>query len=255
MQLWSSTRKNRSVLQSSMPNMFKVKNLSKNAQEKTILRDINFEIEHGQIGIFLGPSGVGKSTLLRVLNNLENYDSGSFILDDVPLNLTQVNKNHTVGLVFQLFNLFENLNVLDNITLPLVKLKNKSKQEADQLADQLLDRYGLRDKAKVSVHTLSGGQKQRLAIARTVAMDPKIICLDEPTSALDPLLTTQVAHYIMDLAASDRILLVASHDTSLIAQLTGKLFLMAEGTIVESCLTKEYKACPSAYPRLQTFLQ
>ena len=234
--------------------MFKVENLSKTIQKKTILKTLNFEVEHGQIAIFLGGSGVGKSTLLRVLNHLESYDEGSFTLDDRPLDLTTVNKKHTIGMVFQYFNLFENLNVLENITLALIKLKNKSTAEANQIAFQLLERYGLSDQVHLNVQKLSGGQKQRLAIARTISLDPKIICLDEPTSALDPLLTTQVAKYISDFSNENRIVLLATHDTSLVAQLAGKLFLMQAGTIAENCLTSDYSANPSSYPLLKSFL-
>ncbi len=234
--------------------MFKVKNLSKKVRNKVILQDVNFEIEHGQIAIFLGGSGVGKSTLLRVLNNLESYDSGTFTLDDIPLNLTQVNKDHTVGMVFQHFNLFENLNVEDNINLALIKLKGMTTQEAQKTSSQLLEKYGLSSHAQLSVHKLSGGQKQRLAIARTIALNPKIICLDEPTSALDPLLTGNVAKYIGDLATDNRIILLATHDTGLVERLNGKLFLMQNGTIVEGCLSNDFKSKPEEYPHLKNFL-
>lgn len=234
--------------------MLKVENLNKKLRDKQILHDVKFEIDHGQIGIFLGGSGVGKSTLLRVLNHLEPYDSGVFTLDDAKLDLTRVNKDHTVGMVFQHFNLFENLTVEGNITLALVKLKGMTPEQAHQVAAKLLERYGLADKAKASVERLSGGQKQRLAIARTLALDPKIICLDEPTSALDPHLTGQVAQYISDLATDNRIVLLATHDTNLVSKLNGKLFLMSKGTIAENCLTSAYKNEPSHYPQLQRFL-
>lgn len=235
--------------------MFKVKNLNKAVNNKPILRNVNFEVEHGQVAIFLGGSGVGKSTLLRVLNHLEGYETGEFSLDEVPLDLTQVNKNHTVGMVFQHFNLFEHLSVEENITLALMKVKGISKQEAEEIASNLLIRYGLEDKKKSGIHKLSGGQKQRLAIARTLALDPKIICLDEPTSALDPLLTTQVAKSISELAADHRIVLVATHDMQLVKHLDAKIFLMKEGSIVESCLKKDYEEDPTAFPYLQCFLQ
>lgn len=234
--------------------MLKVKNLNKKLRDKQILDNVQFEIDHGQIGIFLGGSGVGKSTLLRVLNHLEPYDSGNFSLDDATLDLTQVNKNHTVGMVFQHFNLFENLTVEGNITLALVKLKGMSQDQAHQVSAKLLERYGLSEKAQATIHRLSGGQKQRLAIARTLALDPKIICLDEPTSALDPQLTGQVAQYIKDLATDNRIVLLATHDTNLVSKLNGKLFLMSRGTIAESCLSSAYSSDPNKFPMLQEFL-
>lgn len=235
--------------------MFKVENLSKKIRDKQILNQIQFEVDHGQIGIFLGGSGVGKSTLLRILNNLETCDTGTFVLDNVPLNLSQVNKDHTMGMVFQHFNLFENLNVESNITLALIKVLKQTEEEAHQIATQLLERYGLSHLAKNSIHKLSGGQKQRLAIARTLALNPKIICLDEPTSALDPHLKGQVANYIQDLAGENRIILIATHDTGLISQLKAKLFLMQHGTIVESCFSDTFAANPSSYPQLAHFLK
>lgn len=234
--------------------MFKVENLSKTIRDKVILHNVNFELNRGMIGIFLGGSGVGKSTLLRVLNNLESYDAGSFYLDGQPLNLKQVNKDHTIGMVFQHFQLFENLNVEDNINLALIKLKGLGKHEASTISSKLLECYGLSSYGKAAVQRLSGGQKQRLAIARTIALNPKIICLDEPTSALDPLLTRQVAKYITHLAEEKKIVLLATHDISLVEQLKGKLFFMNQGTILESGFTHEVLRTQSDYPHLQIFL-
>lgn len=235
--------------------MLKVNHLSKTIRTKRVLKDLNFEIDHGKIAIFLGRSGVGKSTLLRVLNNLESYDSGSFILDGSALNLANVNHAHTVGMVFQHFNLFENLNAEDNIIFPLTHCKGLDKKEAKDIASRLLERYGLQDHAKASVCHLSGGQKQRLAIARTLAVNPKIICLDEPTSALDPRLTNQVAKFITELAAENRIVLLTTHDMNLLEQLDGQLFLMEEGSIIESTSKSECLANPTFYPKLQNFLK
>lgn len=232
--------------------MLKVEKLDKTIGNKEILRNVSFEVDHGQIGIFLGGSGVGKSTLLRVLNHLETYDKGTFILDGTSLDLADANKNHMMGMVFQHFNLFENLNVERNITLALTKVLRKSNEEAHRMAMDLLERYGLSHLAQNSVHKLSGGQKQRLAIARTLALNPKIICLDEPTSALDPQLKAQMAGYIRELANDQRIVLIATHDTGLIAQLEAKLFLMQNGTIVES---KEQEEDLDIYPRLSGFLK
>lgn len=235
--------------------MFKVKNLSKTVRDKKILKDLSFEIAYGKIAIFLGKSGVGKSTLLRVLNNLENYDSGSFFLEDSQLNLAHVNYAHTMGMVFQHFNLFEHLNAQDNIILTLTNCKGINKKEAEHTANNLLKRYGLQHIAKTSICNLSGGEKQRLAIARTLAVNPKIICLDEPTSALDPRLTNQVANYITELAAENRIVLLTTHDMNLLEQLDGRLFLMEEGSITESASKNECISNPTLYPKLQNFLK
>lgn len=234
--------------------MLKVSHLFKTIHQKKILNDLNFKIDHGQIGIFLGGSGVGKSTLLRVLNHLENYDSGSFVLDGSELDLAYANRHHLVGMVFQHFNLFEHLNVLDNITLALIHCKGLEKQEAEHIANQLLERYELQDKAQVSIHQLSGGQKQRLAIARTLALDPKIVCLDEPTSALDPRLTSQVAKFIRELAAENRIILLTTHDMNLLDLLNGQLFLLEGGSIAESTSKETYLSDRVLYPKIQSFL-
>lgn len=235
--------------------MFKVNNLSKTIQNKKILKDLDFEIDHGQIAIFLGGSGVGKSTLLRILNNLESYDSGSFVLDESPLNLAHVNQSHTVGMVFQQFNLFEHLTAEENIIFTLIHCKGMCKKEAKQIANTLLERYGLQDKSKTYISHLSGGQKQRLAIARTLSLDPKIICLDEPTSALDPKLTNQVAKLIIELAAENRIVILTTHDMNLLEQLDGQLFLMEGGSIIESAQKRECIANPTSYPKIHDFIK
>ncbi len=235
--------------------MLKVLNLSKKIQSKFILKDLHFEIGNGKIGLFLGGSGSGKTTLLRILNGLENYNTGSFLLDGKPLDLTKANRNHTIGMVFQHFNLFEHLNTEDNITIPLIHSKGTSKEEAQKIAETLLKRYGLQDKAKLSIHKLSGGQKQRLAIARTLALNPKIICLDEPTSALDPTLTSQVALFIQELASENKVVLVTTHDMHLLKALDGDLFLIDAGSSIETASKKGYLADPSSYPHLHRFLK
>ncbi len=232
--------------------MLKISKLSKTFQGKTILKDLSFEMEYGKVNVFLGSSGSGKTTLLRILNGLESYDSGSFFLDGQELNLK--NQGHGIGMVFQHFNLFEHLSLEENITLPLTLAKKMSKEQAKEIAHHLLKRYGLESKAKAMVQTLSGGQKQRLAIARTLALDPKIICLDEPTSALDPKLTCQVALNIQELATKDRIILVTTHDMHLINRLNGDLFLMDGGVSLETAPHKEYLRSPLSYPHLYKFL-
>jgi polar amino acid transport system ATP-binding protein len=235
--------------------MLKVSQLSKTIKNKVILKELNFEIDTGKIAIFLGGSGVGKSTLLRVLNRLETYESGCFNLNGNPLDLTKEQSTHSVGMVFQHFNLFEHLNAEENMMISLTKCKRMPYAVAKSITDKLLEQYELSDHAKSKISNLSGGQKQRLAIARTLAMDPKIVCLDEPTSALDPRLTNQVAKYIKELAAENRIVLLTTHDMNLLEQLEGHLFLMEEGTIIENTAKSNYMANPTAYPRLQHFLK
>jgi ABC-type polar amino acid transport system ATPase subunit len=202
----------------------------------------------------LGSSGVGKSTLLRVLNNLETLDTGTVLLDEKKLDLTRVNQDHTIGMVFQYFNLFEHLTAEQNITIALEKVAKKSKTEARDIAHKLLAHYGLADKADVYPAQLSGGQKQRLAIARTVALQPKVLCLDEPTSALDPLLTNHVARTIEQLAREGFIILVASHDVSLLKRLSCTVYLMRDGSIIESASSQELHTHLDRYPAITTFI-
>lgn len=158
-------------------------------------------------------------------------------------------------MVFQHFNLFENLNAEDNIIYTLINCKGVDKNEAKNIAHRLLERYGLQDNSKAPISTLSGGQKQRLAIARTLAVDPKIVCLDEPTSALDPRLTNQVAKFITELTTENRIVILTTHDTNLLEQLDGHLYLMEDGSIIERAVKSDWIVNPTLYPRLQKFMK
>lgn len=234
--------------------MLEIKNLSKKYGTKTILDNVNLEVKKGEIAVLLGSSGVGKSTLLRVLNNLESADSGTFELDGKPLDLENVNKTHTVGFVFQNFNLFDHLTVQENITLALEKALGKSSNDANTIAMQLLHHYGLAEKANAYPADLSGGQKQRLALARTLALKPKVVCLDEPTSALDPLLTAHVANNIQELAKKGYIVLVATHDTSLIERLDCTIHLMKDGKIIQTASSQELAKDPMAYSLIKNFI-
>lgn len=216
-----------------------LKNISKKVGAKKILDNLSAEVTSLRPAIFLGGSGVGKSTLLRVLNNLETLDNGEVILEGEKLDLSAVSKDHTIGMVFQHFNLFEHLSVLENVTLALINILNYSKAKANKLAEEVLSDLGLLDYKKCSVSSLSGGQKQRLALARLIALKPKVICLDEPTSALDPYLTNFVADTITGLSKKGYIVLIATHDTSLIERLDANLFLMSDGKIIEQASSKD----------------
>ena len=235
--------------------MFTAKDLSKSVKGKQILNNVSFNISRGHIGLFLGGSGVGKSTLFRILNNLETYENGVFTLDGLEFNLASADSRQHIGMVFQHFNLFEHLSVEENIILPLTKLKGSSKDKARESTHALLQCYGIHDKAKSSVHKLSGGQKQRLAIARTLALNPDVICMDEPTSALDPALTAQVAACITEIAHSGRIVLVSTHDMQLLELLEATAYFMQAGTIVESALTYDYRKNPADYPLMSKFVR
>ena len=234
--------------------MLHIKNVSKQYGKKIILDDVSLSVKKGEIAVLLGASGVGKSTLLRILNNLETVNTGSFELDGKPLELSLVNKTHTVGFVFQNFNLFDHITVEQNITLALEKALGKSKKEAHATAIKLLEHYGLDDKATAYPADLSGGQKQRLALARTLALKPKVVCLDEPTSALDPLLTAHVATIIQELAKDGYIVLVATHDTSLLERLHCTIYLMKQGKILETAQSEQLHKNPESFGQIKNFI-
>lgn len=231
--------------------MLTIQGLSKTFKDKKILENISFSVKPGEIALFLGASGVGKSTLLRVLNNLETVDTGTILYNNKPVE----HGSHTVGMVFQQFNLFENMTALENITFPLEKAIKLSRAEAKKQAHVLLKQYNLDDKANIPVTQLSGGQKQRLAIARTLALQPRIVCLDEPTSALDPLLTNYVADLIQDLAQQGYSTLVASHDTQLIQKLQCTIYLMSDGKILETGSSQDVQQFPERYPYITRFIK
>lgn len=234
--------------------MLDIKNVTKTFGTKTILDHVSLQVNKGEIAVLLGASGVGKSTLLRILNHLETPDTGSFYLNSKPFDLHMVNQTHTVGFVFQNFNLFDHLTVEENITLALEKALGKNKKEAHTIASKLLEHYGLTDKAHVYPGDLSGGQKQRLALARTLALKPQVVCLDEPTSALDPMLTAYVANIIQELAKEGYIVLVATHDTSLLERLRCTIYLMKNGKIVETAASNELAKSPDSYPQIKNFI-
>lgn len=234
--------------------MLRVHNLKKTFGTKHVVADISFTINNGDIALFLGSSGVGKSTLLRIFNNLESLDGGIITLDEKPLDIKRVNQDHTVGMVFQHGNLFDHLTVEENIMLALIHVMKKTPKEALEIAHQLLVKYGLLEYAKKYPAQLSGGQKQRVAIIRTLAMKPKVICFDEPTSALDPMLTNYVAHNIQELAREGYIILIATHDIALLDKLDATIYLMQDGTIIETADTKQFVKTPTAYPLIAQFV-
>lgn len=234
--------------------MFKIENLSTTLHHKKVLDNISLEVGHGQLAILLGPSGVGKSTLLRAMNNLAPVDQGVISLDGKALDITQINKTHTIGMVFQHFNLFENMTALENISVVLEHVIKADKQTAQAQAQELLIKYGLHDYTSRYPSQLSGGQKQRLALARTLATKPQVVCLDEPTSALDPLLTKAVADTIKELVENNYCVIVATHDLGLVKQLKGTLYLMHEGSVVESAYSSEYYAHSEKFHFITAFM-
>lgn len=229
--------------------MLSIKNLSKHYHEKTILDDVSFDVQAGEVVVLLGKSGVGKSTILRILTGLETKDSGSIMFNGQPL------ATQKVGMVFQDFNLFPHLTIEQNIMLPLQKVAGKTEQEAQNIADQLLAKYELTAQAHLYPHGLSGGQKQRVAFARTLAMQPQLICCDEPTSALDPLLTSKIGQEINDLAQQGLTVIIATHDTELIKQIKSTIYLMKSGKIIEKATSQGLIDNPDQFPFIKNFTQ
>ena len=199
--------------------MLKVKNLNKSFGANKVLNDVSFEAESGEIVVIRGESGAGKTTLIRCICNLEEPDNGEIQIDNVQMLEKNGKKRNAdiyqdkVGLVFQGYNLFPHLNIIDNLTVAVLSQKLMSKEMADAKALQTLDKLGIKDKAAQYPHQLSGGQKQRVAIARAIMLNPGILCFDEPTSALDSKTTEGVAEIIRLLAKDGICILIITHDT------------------------------------------
>lgn len=222
--------------------MVEVRDVHKAYGALEVLKGINLSVERGQIIAIIGPSGSGKSTLLRSINHLETVNSGQILLDGVQVNQSLSGRaferhinavRQQMGMVFQHFNLFPHLNVMENITLGPIKLKGKSKQEAQELAVSLLKKVGLADKASMYPSRLSGGQKQRVAIARALAMQPKVILFDEATSALDPELVEEVNQVMKQLAQEHMTMLIVTHEMRFAAEVSDKVLFMDKGVVVE----------------------
>ncbi len=228
--------------------MLNIKNLIKKFHQKSIINDISLTVQPGEIIVFLGGSGVGKSTILRVLNNLEKADSGKLELDQQQLDF----KN--IGMVFQDFNLFKNLTVLENLVYPLTYVLKIDQKKAEEIAMRMLAKFNIDSKADYYATSLSGGQKQRVAIARALCMNPKVICLDEPTSALDPMLTSDVANIIQDLAKQGIIVLIATHDIGLVQNLNGTICLIKDGKIIEKATSQQLQDEPEMFIQIRNFM-
>ncbi|MDO7863615.1 amino acid ABC transporter ATP-binding protein [Brochothrix thermosphacta] len=213
-----------------------VKQLKKSYGQLEVLKGVDVEIQEGEVVCVIGPSGSGKSTFLRCLNKLEEITAGNVIIDGKDLTDTKVNLNkvrESIGMVFQHFNLFPNLTVLDNITLAPIELNKMTKSEAKENGLKLLERVGLSDKANVYPQTLSGGQKQRVAIARALAMNPDIMLFDEPTSALDPEMVGEVLQVMKDLAKEGMTMVVVTHEMGFAREVGDRVIFMDGGYIVE----------------------
>lgn len=236
--------------------MIDVKNLSKSFGDHLVLDDISEHIYPGEKVVIIGPSGSGKSTFLRCLNQMEIPTSGTITFDgteitDPKINLDLVRRK--MGMVFQHFNLFNNMTIRKNITLAPIRTKLMTKEEANDVATQLLRRVGLEEKADAYPSQLSGGQKQRIAIVRALAMNPKVMLFDEPTSALDPEMVGEVLEVMKELAAEGMTMVVVTHEMGFAKEVGNRVLFMDEGKIVEQGSPDEIFNHPQ-HPRLQEFL-
>lgn len=234
----------------------KVENLKKNFGSLEVLKDINMEVKEGEVVCLIGPSGSGKSTFLRCLNKLEEPTAGVIIVDDYDLmaKTSDINKiRENIGMVFQQFNLFPHLSVLQNIMLAPVDRRRMTKEQAEEKAKKLLDRVGLLEKADVYPASLSGGQQQRVAIARALAMEPDIMLFDEPTSALDPEMVGEVLEVMKQLAAEGMTMVVVTHEMGFAREVADRVVFMDGGYIVEEGTPEEVFGNPQN-KRTQDFL-
>ena len=222
--------------------LLEIKNLSKSFGDLQVLKDINIQVEKGEVIVIIGPSGSGKSTMLRCCNLLEKPTGGQIIYkgeDITGLGKKVKNYRKSVGMVFQRFNLFVNKTVLDNVTIAPIQLNKLPKAEAEAKALDLLDKVGLKSKAGVYPETLSGGQQQLVAIARALAMDPEALLFDEPSSALDPELVGDVLEVMKKLAKDGMTMLVVTHEMGFARDVADRVIFMADGYIVEEGIPDE----------------
>ena len=234
----------------------KVENLTKNFGHLEVIKDISTEVYEGEVVCVIGPSGSGKSTFLRCLNRLEDVTSGTIIIDgnnitDKKADINKIREN--IGMVFQHFNLFANMNVLRNLMLAPVDLKKQTKEEAKETALKLLDTVGLSDKAEYYPSQLSGGQKQRVAIARALAMNPDIMLFDEPTSALDPEMVGEVLAVMKKLAKEGMTMVVVTHEMGFAREVADRVMFIDEGVILEEGTPEQIFNTPQN-PRTIDFL-
>lgn len=236
--------------------LIKVENLSKSFGKNEVLKNVNMQIEKGEVIAIIGPSGCGKSTFIRTLNQLENLTEGKIYLDGEDITAKGVDINDVrrrVGMVFQHFNLFPHLTIQKNLTLAPVKLGLMTEEEANKKAAELLERVGLSDKANAYPDSLSGGQKQRIAIARTLAMNPEVILFDEPTSALDPEMVGEVLNLMKELADDGMTMVVVTHEMGFAREVADRVLFFDEMGIKEEGTPAEIFDAPKSQ-RLQDFL-
>lgn len=236
--------------------LVEVRGVNKYFGQHHVLKDIDLDVQKGEVVIVIGPSGSGKSTLCRSINRLETIDSGEIYIDGNLLpeegkQLAQLRSE--VGMVFQAFNLFAHKTVLENVTLAPIKVHKQSKADAEKRAMELLKRVGVAEHAQKLPAQLSGGQQQRVAIARSLAMDPKVILLDEPTSALDPEMINEVLDVMIELARSGMTMLVVTHEMGFARKAADRVVFMADGAIVEQATPETFFSNPTS-DRAKDFL-
>ncbi|MEW9078546.1 amino acid ABC transporter ATP-binding protein [Terrisporobacter glycolicus] len=219
--------------------MLKINSLSKKFDQNTVLKNIDLEVKKGEVVVLIGPSGTGKSTLLRCINILEKADSGSLTIGDLNVDLANLHKKDILkirrktAMVFQNYNLFNNKTVIENITEPLIVVKKIDKESANKIALEKLKLVGIEEKKDQYPSRLSGGQKQRVAIARALAVDPEVILMDEPTSALDPELVGEVLDVIRSLAKAHMTMIIVSHEMKFAKEIADRIIFMENGVIEE----------------------
>ena len=236
--------------------MIKVQNLQKSFDKNEVLKDISVTIEEKEVVVVIGPSGSGKSTFLRCINALEEITGGHIYIEDIDVadSKNDINKlRMEVGMVFQQFNLFPHMSVIENIMLAPIKVRGISKEQAREKGLELLGKVGLREKADAYPNSLSGGQKQRVAIARALAMEPKVMLFDEPTSALDPEMVGEVLEVMKQLAKEGMTMVVVTHEMGFAKEVGDRVIFMDEGYIVEENNPKELFENPQ-HQRTKLFL-
>ena len=222
--------------------LIKIEELHKSFGKNEVLKGINLEIKRGEVVVIIGPSGSGKSTLLRSMNLLEEASTGKVIFEGVDITDKKNDlfaMREKMGMVFQQFNLFPNMTVMENITLSPIKTKGESKEVAEKRAQELLEKVGLPDKATAYPQSLSGGQQQRIAIARGLAMEPDVLLFDEPTSALDPEMVGEVLAVMQDLAKSGMTMVIVTHEMGFAREVADRVIFMADGVVVEGGTPEE----------------
>ena len=240
-----------------MQKIIEIKNLQKNFGNLEVLKDVNLNIHKGEVVAIIGSSGSGKSTLLRCINLLEQPDSGSIFFNGTDINDCKVNIDtirEKIGMVFQSFNLFENMNVLQNCVIAQTKVLKRDKEKAKEIAINYLTQVGMQNFIYSDTRSLSGGQKQRVAIARALCMNPEIMLFDEPTSALDPEIVSEVLDVMKDLAKSGMTMVIVTHEMKFAEEVSTKVVFMDEGIILEEGTPKQIFNSPKTQ-RVRDFLK